>query len=81
MQTALAEADETWWEECATDQTDEQCLSAATVREVASVGRDLRLCGDVGIVRREPVPWAYREFSTRSVGVAVRLEVSCEEIA
>ncbi|MBT9607823.1 SdpA family antimicrobial peptide system protein [Microbacterium sp.] len=80
VQTALAEVDDSWWQDCPRQSDDAQCLTDAVPRAVASVGHDLRLCGEVGIVRREPVPWAYREFVDRSAGQAIRLTVSCEEI-
>ncbi|WP_396644353.1 SdpA family antimicrobial peptide system protein [Microbacterium sp.] len=80
VQTALAEVDESWWQDCPRDRGDAHCLSATAPRAVASVGHDLRLCGEVGIVRREPVPWAYREYIERSAGQSLRLTVACEEI-
>lgn len=80
VQTALAEVDESWWLDCPRGDDDAACLTASAARPVASVGHDLRLCGEIGIVRREPVPWAYREFVERSAGQALRLTVACEEI-
>ncbi|WP_164878204.1 SdpA family antimicrobial peptide system protein [Microbacterium enclense] len=80
MQTALAEVDESWWRDCPGRHDDAECLSDTAPRPVASVGHDLRLCGEVGLVRREPVPWAYREYVERTAGQSLRLTVDCEEI-
>ena len=65
---------------CSRLEQDSECIAASQVREVATIGHDLRLCGDVGIVRREPVPWAYRDFQDRTDGESLRLHVTCEEL-
>lgn len=79
VQTALANAADDWWQDCARTDTDTECLADSPSHAVTAYGHDLRLCGDVGLVRREAVPWAYREFQKRTDGSSLRLEITCEE--
>ncbi|WP_309067464.1 SdpA family antimicrobial peptide system protein [Microbacterium sp.] len=79
VQTVLAQVEDDWWQECSKSASDSQCLDNTPAHEVSAVGHDLRLCGDVGLVRREPVPWAYRDYLNRTDGESIRLLVSCQE--
>jgi antimicrobial peptide system SdpA family protein len=79
VQTVLAQVDDSWWRECSRTESDSRCLADTPIHEVSAAGHDLRLCGEVGLVRREPVPWAYRDHLDRTDGQSLRLLVSCQE--
>lgn len=81
VQTLVAEAEKSWWTECPSSSNDQECLDRAASHSIAVSGYDLRLCGEVGLLRREPVPWAYRDFYEKSSGSSLRLTVECKEVA
>lgn len=79
VQTVLEQVDDDWWRDCSRSESDSQCLGDAPTHRVSATGHDLRLCGEIGLVRREPVPWAYRDYLDRTDGESIRLLVSCKE--
>jgi len=80
LQLALEDVDDADWHECDRSLTDEECLASLDALPVQSAGFASRLCGEVGVVARPPVPWAFRHTTDRLDGRAVRLTVECLEI-
>jgi antimicrobial peptide system SdpA family protein len=65
------------WRECRSPVA--ECLERAPALAATNVSPVPSLCGDVGLVRRPPVPWAW-SGSGREItmpGTVVRLEVAC----
>jgi antimicrobial peptide system SdpA family protein len=65
------------WHECRSSVT--ECLDREPALTVANASLAPSLCGDVGLIRQAPVPWAWSK-SGRDItmpGTVVRLEVSC----
>jgi antimicrobial peptide system SdpA family protein len=64
------------WRDCGSVPA--RCLSAApvAVRLVNTSTLD-NLCGDVGFVRQQVLPWAWRDSGTVMPSLVLRAEVSC----
>ena len=76
----LSELTEPQWQKC--EELPSVCLEKATSSgAVANKLSTRTLCGDVGIVRQEPVPWAWRESMDQTVmpSEVLRLQVNCNE--
>jgi len=68
------------WQPCQDRPTD--CLdSAPVVTPVENIRSRPVLCGEVGIVRQPPVPWAWSQTSDETImpSDVLRLQVSCHE--
>lgn len=73
-----SEIDEDDWRDC--DGAPEDCLPALPVTVTAeNESPRPTLCGDVALLRQEPVPWAWSRGSDppEMPGEAVRMEVAC----
>lgn len=73
----------TTWTPCAEPEVD-SCVASATAAGVVPVvtyGYQLRLCGDVLIIRQEPIPLAYAGLGYRPPMEAIRFHVTCQEPA
>lgn len=71
------------WTPCAEPEID-SCVASATAAGVVPVvtyGYQLRLCGDVLIIRQEPIPLAYAGLGYRPPMEAIRFHVTCQEPA
>ena len=76
----MADLDSDGWSEC-DGQGVEACLDASALAgTVANALPDPTLCGTIGLVSQEPVPWAWRSMADR-VDMPVstlRFEVTCD---
>jgi antimicrobial peptide system SdpA family protein len=64
------------WHAC--DAQPARCLSAVSVgRREANPSALDDLCGDVGFVRQQVLPWPWRNTGTVMPSLVVRVEVSC----
>ena len=76
----LADVDPEAWAACDGEAV-EACLDATAPTEpVANVLPSPTLCGTIGIVSQEPVPWAWRSLADRVAmpSSTLRLEVTCD---
>ena len=67
------------WQECKEAPT--ACLDKAPVNEtVENKQQQPTLCGDVGIVRQPPIPWAWSQTPDETVmpSEVLRIQVSCK---
>ena len=65
------------WNKCAIGPVD--CLEAApVVAEVVNVAGITTLCGDVALVRQEPVPWAWAAHAHETIMPSTFLRVSVQ---
>jgi len=65
------------WEECERGQSDEACIAGSTPLDVEAQRTDQPLCGDVAVILREPVPFAYGTRVDTMPGRVARLDISC----
>jgi antimicrobial peptide system SdpA family protein len=65
------------WRDCRSPVT--ECLERVPALTATNISPAHSLCGQVGLVRQPPVPWAWSESANRITmpGTVVRLEVSC----
>lgn len=68
------------WASCS-DTDLNACLQNTPAIGVTSRGYDLRLCGRVGLVRTDPVPWLYRDSVQEMPHEVVVLDVQCQELS
>ncbi|GGM76585.1 hypothetical protein GCM10012275_54140 [Longimycelium tulufanense] len=69
------------WAPCEDDTDNATCLDQVTSRiQVHNPGPAPTLCGPVGLIQREPVPWSWATTGDSDIlmpGKAVRLDVTC----
>jgi antimicrobial peptide system SdpA family protein len=65
------------WSEC--DRAPLDCLSglAPQKRTVANFATQQTLCGEVGLIMQEVLPWAWRDLPTTMPSKVVRVVVTC----
>ncbi|MEJ3745595.1 SdpA family antimicrobial peptide system protein [Actinomycetes bacterium KLBMP 9797] len=63
------------WTTC--DREPGACLATARETEVANTATVRTLCGDVGIVLQEVLPWAWKDLPTVLPSRVARLTVTC----
>jgi antimicrobial peptide system SdpA family protein len=71
------------WTPCAAPDIASCAASAAAAGTVSVLvqGYQLRLCGEVLLIREEPIPLAYAGLGYRPPKEAIRLDVTCQELA
>lgn len=67
--------DGTAWTEC--DGEPATCLAAAPASAVTNTATVRTLCGDIGIVLQEVLPWAWNDLPTVLPSRVARLTVTC----
>ncbi len=65
------------WKEC--DESPIHCLDASTRRELRNASPHPTLCGTIGVVLQEPVPFAWREAGAKAImpSRVAKLDVKC----
>lgn len=64
------------WIDCTREPLD--CLSASIPnRTVANFANHRTMCGDIGMIMQEVLPWAYRDLNATMPSKVVRVTVTC----
>ncbi|WP_412538042.1 SdpA family antimicrobial peptide system protein [Longispora sp. K20-0274] len=64
------------WRDC--DREPDACLAETAVAATLANGSTVRtVCGDVGLVERGPLPWAWRDLPTTVPSRVARVRVTC----
>ena len=78
LSTLLKDVPNDAWVEC--EDADEACLArVAAPTQIANASIRPTLCGELGVVMREPVPWAWRDAATEihMPAVVTTLQAQC----
>lgn len=76
----LSEMSDLQWQAC--EELPTTCLEKAPLSgTMENIMSQPSLCGEVGMVRQPPIPWAWRQSSEETVmpSEVLRLQVSCHE--
>ena len=64
------------WNDCSRDPLD--CLDALIpTRTVANFANHRTMCGEIGMIMQEVLPWAWRDLNTTMPSKVVRVNVTC----
>ncbi len=75
----LQDVPSTQWRPCSIDPV--RCLAASPVSVHLVNASALRnLCGDIGFVQQQVLPWAWRDTGTIMPSLVLRAEVSCRPV-